>query len=298
MINQNNSKTHISVNISQTNKRVQQFAYFDLKRMRRKANNLNLKNLNATYFSKTTISQESSFREEFYDENKNINQIIEETYQLKRREFDQNSSQNSSNILPSVQNQDKSEKSFQEKDKSKLKKQTSINKIHLTQNDDSILSDLNHQQKTLSFVQRNKTKIYQKINDQLKTSPKVNFKSKFLQTQFQNSKQDQANRFPQIWSQQSNTLIQNEKSKTKACFLKLEEQFKKMENDKVFEPFLKDQKQKVKLMTPLVIRKDKPYYVAENKDNKNLIDNMKNENTNFSKDEYLMVSYDKILEYI
>lgn len=30
----------------------------------------------------------------------------------------------------------------------------------------------------------------------------------------------------------------------------------------------------------------------------NLIDNMKNENTNSYKDEYLIVSYDKILEYI
>lgn len=30
----------------------------------------------------------------------------------------------------------------------------------------------------------------------------------------------------------------------------------------------------------------------------NLIDNMKNENTNLNKDEYLVVNYDKIMDYI
>ena len=42
-----------------------------------------------------------------------------------------------------------------------------------------------------------------------------------------------------------------------------------MEKEKVLEPFLKDQKLKVNLMQPLIIRKDKPYFVAENKDNSN-----------------------------
>ncbi|CAD8068517.1 unnamed protein product [Paramecium primaurelia] len=299
MINQNNSKTLVSVNISQTNRRVQQFVNQDLKRISRKRKNSNLKYLNATEISKTISSQESIFKEENNnDDNKTINQIIEDAYQLKRKQFNLNSSLNSSKILPNVQTQQKLQHSIQDKDYYQPQKQTSISKIHLTQNDDSILSDTSHKLKTLSIVQRNQAKIKLKKNDHSKPSPNSTFKSKLLQTQLKNQKQEQNFRFPLIWQQSSIAMPESEKVKTKVCFQKLNEQFEQLKNEKVLEPFIKNQNLKVKLMTQLIIRNDKPYFVAENKDNKNLIDNMKNENTNSYKDEYLIISSKKILEYI
>ncbi|CAD8165943.1 unnamed protein product [Paramecium octaurelia] len=297
MINQNNSKTHVSVNISQTNRRVQQFVNKDLKRISRKRKNSNLKFLNPTDISKTFSSQESFVKEELQDDNKTINQIIEETYQLKRKEFDQTSSLNSSKFLPIVQTQEKLEKSTQENN-SQFKKRTSISKIHLTQNDDSILSDTSHQLKTLSIVKRNQPKIKSKHNEYSQYSPNQNFQSKLLKTNLKNQNYEQTLRFPLILQQPQKPLPKCAKAKSKECFSKLNDQFEKLKNNQVLEPFIKKQNLKVNLMTPLVIRNDKPYFVCENKDNKNLIDNMKNENTNSYKDEYLIVSCDKILEYI
>ncbi|CAD8170532.1 unnamed protein product [Paramecium pentaurelia] len=291
MINQNNSKSFVAVNRSLTNKNVQEFIRQDLKKLRRKKKNLDQLFQEVEEIAQISLSKNHS--EEIIDEDdQDTIELINQTYQLKKQELEQNSSQNSSRILPNVLSKQKSDRSLREsKDISKL---TSITKIHITQNDDSLISDKSIKLKKTSYTQRN-IKTIRHSDQHSKTQPKVRLLSK--KQEIQTTQNDEKDKLPLIWQQYYNIQPETEKVEVKNSFLKLNDQFKKM-REQVLEPFLKDQKLKVKLMTPLIIRKDKPYFVAENKDNKNLIDNMKNENTNLNRDEYLIVSYEHILDYI
>ncbi|CAD8174686.1 unnamed protein product [Paramecium octaurelia] len=261
MINQNNSKSFVAVNRSQTNKTVQEFIRQDLKKLRRKKKNLNQLFQDVEEIAQISLSK--NYSEDNIDEDdQDTVELINQTYQLKKQELEQNSSQNSSRILPNVLSKQKSDRSLREsKDVSKL---TSITKIHITQNDDSLISDRSIKLKKTSYTQRNIKSI--RVTDQhSKTQPKVRLSTK--KQQVQTSQIDEKDKLPLIWQQYYNIQPETEKVEVKNSFLKLNDQFKKM-REQVLEPFLKDQKLKVKLMTPLIIRKDKPYFVAENKDNK------------------------------
>ncbi|CAD8070733.1 unnamed protein product [Paramecium primaurelia] len=291
MINQNNSKSFVAVNRSLTNKNVQEFIRQDLKKLRRKKKNFDQLFQEVEEIAQISLSKNNS-EENIDEDDQDTIELINQTYQLKKQELEQNSSQNSSRILPNVLSKQKSDRSLREsKDISKL---TSITKIHITQNDDSLISDKSIKLKKTSYTQRN-IKTIRHSDQHSKTQPKVRLLSK--KQEIQTTQNDEKDKLPLIWQQYYNIQPETEKVEVKNSFLKLNDQFKKM-REQVLEPFLKDQKLKVKLMTPLIIRKDKPYFVAENKDNKNLIDNMKNENTNLNRDEYLIVSYEHILDYI
>ncbi|CAD8086791.1 unnamed protein product [Paramecium sonneborni] len=292
MINQNNCKSFVAVNRSLTNKKVQKFIHQDLKKLRRKQKNLDELFGELEDFAQVSLSKNYSF-ENIDEDDQTAFELINETYQLKKQELEQNSSQNSSRILPNVFSKQKSERSLREQ--KEVNRQTSITKINLTQNDDSLISDQSIKIRENYQSQRNLNSI--KVLEQYsKTQPRVKLINKKIE--IKKEKINEFDKLPLIWQQYYNIQPEKEKAKAKNSILKISEQFKEMEREKILEPFIKDQKLKVKLMTPFIVRKDKPYFVAENKDNKNLIDNMKNENTNLNKDEYLIVNYEQILDYI
>ncbi|CAD8131578.1 unnamed protein product [Paramecium pentaurelia] len=287
MINQNNSKSFVVVNQNLTNKKVQKFIHQDFKQLR-----LKKKNLNELFNKVEQVSQinqqKNFFQQNIGDDDKYTIELINQTYQLKKQELEENPSKNNSKGIKRI-----SEKQLREqKDVNRL---TSISKINLTQNDDSLLSDHSIKLKQTSQTQRNLNQI-RFLEQNFRTQSKLKLSSK--KNEVYKNQYEEIDKLPQIWQQYYNIQPEKVKIQVKNSFIKLNDQFKEMEREKVLEPFLQNQKLKVKLMTPLIIRKDKPYFVAENKDNKNLIDNMKNENINLKRDQYLIVNYDNILDYI
>ncbi|CAD8069077.1 unnamed protein product [Paramecium primaurelia] len=292
IFNQNNSKSFVVVNQNLTNKKVQKFIHQDFKQLRLKKKNLN--ELFKKVEQVSQISQQKNFfQQNIGDDDKYTIELINQTYQLKKQELEENPSKNNSRCTQNVFRKRISEKSLREK--KDVNKLTSISKINLTQNDDSLLSDHSIKLKQTSQTQSNLNQI-RFLQQNFRTQSKLKLSSKKIEVQ--KNEYGEIDKLPQIWQQYYNIQPEKVKIQVKNSFIKLNDQFKEMEREKVLEPFLKDQKLKVKFIKPLIIRKDKPYFVAENKDNKNLIDNMKNENINLKRDQYLIVNYDNILDYI
>ncbi|CAD8092077.1 unnamed protein product [Paramecium sonneborni] len=159
MLNQNNSQSFLALNRSLTNK-----------------NNLNELLEEIKEFAQISLLKNYSF-EKINEVDQNSMEMINETYQLKKLEREQNQSQNSSRILPNVLSKQKSEESLGElKDVNIL---TSITKINLTLNDNKIISDQIIKIRETSQTQRNLNSI-RIIQQHSKTQPRFKCLTKKL----------------------------------------------------------------------------------------------------------------------